>query len=77
MNNLTNRIASKFVNDTVECVGFVPDSDCLSLYTVDPNGALAIMYRRYSGMLHKIGQKYFSFRDKTWIALYGLPWTRP
>ena len=39
MNNLTNRIASKFVNDTVECVGFVPDSDCLSLYAVDPNGA--------------------------------------
>lgn len=61
MNNLTNRIASKFVNDTVEFVGFVPDSDCLSLYAVDPNGALAIMYRRYSGMLHKIGQQYFSF----------------
>lgn len=60
MNTLTN-ISAKFVNDTVECVGTLPDSACVALYASDPNGALAVLYKRYSGMLHRIGQKYFSF----------------
>ena len=52
---------NKLVNDIVDCIGTVPDTDCVALYNVDPNGALAVVYSRYSGMLHKIGQRYFSF----------------
>lgn len=60
MNNLTN-ISTKFVRDTAECVGALPNAQCVALYDIDPNGALAVLYRRYAGMLHRIGQKYFSF----------------
>lgn len=52
---------NKLVNDLVDCIGTVPDTDCVALYNVDPSGALAVVYSRYSGMLHKIGQRYFSF----------------
>ena len=52
---------NKLVNDIVDCIGTVPDTDCVALYNVDPNGALAVVYSRSSGMLHKIGQRYFSF----------------
>ena len=52
---------NKLVNDIVDCIGTVPDTDCMALYNADPNGALAVVYSRYSGMLHKIGQRYFSF----------------
>ena len=52
---------NKLVNELVDCIGTVPDTDCVALYNVDPSGALAVVYSRYSGMLHKIGQRYFSF----------------
>lgn len=52
---------NKLVNGTVAAVGTASDLECLELYASDPDGALAILYRRYSGMLHRIGQKYYSF----------------
>ena len=52
---------NKLVNGTLAAVGTASDLECLELYTIDPDGALAILYRRYSGMLHRIGQKYYSF----------------
>ena len=52
---------NKLVNGTLAAVGTASDLECLELYIIDPDGALAILYRRYSGMLHRIGQKYYSF----------------
>ena len=52
---------NKLVNGTVAAIGMASDLECLELYASDPDGALAILYRRYSGMLHQIGQKYYSF----------------
>ena len=52
---------NKYVNEVIECVGCPSDVQCVSLYTVDPNGALAVAYKRYAGMLHSIGRKFFSF----------------
>lgn len=52
---------NKLVNSTLAAVGTASDLECLEMYTIDPDGALAILYRRYSGMLHRIGQKYYSF----------------
>ena len=52
---------NKLVNGTLAAVGTASDLECLEMYTIDPDGALAILYRRYSGMLHRIGQKYYSF----------------
>ena len=52
---------NKLVNGTLAAVGTASDLECLELYASDPDGALAILYRRYSGMLHRIGQKYYSF----------------
>lgn len=52
---------NKYVNEVIECVGPLTDWECVGLYTVDPNGALAVSYKRYAGMLHSIGRKFFSF----------------
>lgn len=53
MNNL--------VTGTLSAVKIVGDLECVEMYAIDPDGALAILYSRYSGMLHRIGQKYYSF----------------
>ena len=49
------------VNGILSAVNSADDLECLELYSIDPDGALAILYSRYSGMLHRIGQKYYSF----------------
>ena len=52
------------VNGILSAVDSADDLECLELYSIDPDGALAILYSRYSGMLHRIGQKYYSFNTQ-------------
>lgn len=63
---------NKLVNLTLEAVGTAGDLEAVSLYEADPNGALAILYNRYAGMLHRIGQKFYSFNTQD---IDSLVWT--
>lgn len=51
---------NKLATRTAQCVSLGSDFDAIILYSIDPDGALSYLYKKYSGMLHKMGKKYYS-----------------